>query len=437
MGETNMIEEKKKRRKKRRGLGAVRWREDIKKYVIDYYDRLGKRHIETVGTNMHDAADLLHEKMDQIKKGSYNPGREEKTFKDFAEKWLEGKLSVKEATRVSYQGIVNNHLIPCFGDGIISNIKREDIKSFVKGMVDGGKLTPKSIHNILLVLHQILDDAQVEGLVIRNPYVKIEKPKRERPEVDYLKTFEIPIFLKAAQSYKEPKQKISKITDKPENKERPKCETTIHALFYTAIFSGTRRGEFLGLKWEDIDGMNSRIHVRRSLYKGTFQTPKSDYSKRAIDMGPRLVEVLKDHRAKQNETRLKVGTGWNNNDLVFCQDNGTAFDADNLYHRVFKSILKKAGLRMSIRIHDLRHTYAAILISTGHNLKYIQSQMGHSSVKTTLDLYGHLMPEIHDGAAKKSEDFVFLGVSGNVMVTDKDQGVTTESQPLDLIGSGG
>ncbi len=98
-------------------------------------------------------------------------------------------------------------------------------------------------------------------------------------------------------------------------------------------------------------------------------------------------------------------------------------DADNLYHRDFKAVLKTAGLR-SIRIHDLRHTFASILISAGHNLKYIQNQMGHSSSKITLDLYGHLMPEVHEGAAKKSEDFVFSGVSGNVMVTEQQKGVT-------------
>jgi integrase len=197
-----------------------------------------------------------------------------------------------------------------------------------------------------------------------------------------------------------------------------------------------RRGELLGLQWGDIDWVNLKIHVKRGLYKGRYQTPKSEYSKRALDMGPRLTEVLKEHRAKQNETRLKVGSGWTNNDLVFCDNEGRAFDADNLYHRDFKAILKKAELR-AIRIHDLRHTFASILIAAGHNLKYIQNQMGHSSIKVTMDLYGHLMPEVYQGAAKKSEDFVFDHQSspdaaeetqkvgyGNVMVTRQQKGVT-------------
>ncbi|MGZ3535376.1 MAG: site-specific integrase, partial [Thermodesulfobacteriota bacterium] len=135
------------------------------------------------------------------------------------------------------------------------------------------------------------------------------------------------------------------------------------------------------------------------------------------------IQVLKDHRVKQNETRLKVGQEWSNTDLVFCQNDGSPIDGDNLYHRDFKAILKRAELR-SIRIHDLGHTFASILISANHNLKYIQNQMGHSSIQVTMDLYGHLMPEVYEGAAQKSEDFVFSGVSGNVMVTGQEKGVT-------------
>jgi integrase len=413
-------------KRNRRGMGSIRWREDTGKYVIDYYDNLGKRHIETVGTNKHVAIDKLTEKKDQIRTGTYRPPSEGKTFKEFAETWLKGKVGVKDSTKTSYEGIVNNHLLPYFGSGRIAEMKRENIKDFVNGMVVEGRLSSKTINNCLLVLHQILDDAQVDGFVIHNPYVKIEKPRRVMAEVDYLRTHEIPIFLKASEVTQEPKEKVTRISRKKsegKKKECPKCETTRHAVFFTAIFTGMRRGELLGLKWEDVDWLNRKIHVRRSLYKGAFQDPKSDYSRRAIDMGPRLIETLKNHRAKQNETRLKAGGNWSNNDLVFCHNDGTALDGDNLYHRDLKAVLKKAELR-SIRIHDLRHTFASILISTGHNIKYIQSQMGHSPSKITLDLYAHLMPEVHEGAAKKSEDFVFSGLNGNVLVTEQQKGVT-------------
>ncbi|MBM4309262.1 MAG: site-specific integrase, partial [Deltaproteobacteria bacterium] len=313
---------------RQRKRGVVRWREDIQKYIIDYYDNLGKRHKEAIGTNEHDAYRELAKKIEEIDAGSYDPLPKTETFKTFAERWLKGKMGIKGTTRVSYQGILDNHLIPYFGKGRISELRRKNLQEFVRSKADQGNLSSKSIENILRVLHQVLDDAQVEGLLIRNPYVKIEKPKRQKPEVDFLRTYEIPIFLKAAQSYKEPKKKVSKLSGRPEKKEKekPKCGTTIHALFHTAIFSGMRRGELLGLKWGDIDWVSRKIHVRRSLYKGTFQTPKSEYSKRTIDMGPRLIEVLKNHRKKQNETRLKAGADWTGNDLVFCQNDGNILD---------------------------------------------------------------------------------------------------------------
>jgi integrase len=440
MDTSKVTTEKKKRKKGKRGLGSVRWREDIKKYVIDYYDRLGKRHVETVGTNMHEAADKLNQKMYEIRKGTYNPDRSNKTFKEFADQWLSGKIGIKQATYAGYESNVRNHLIPYFGESLLADIRREDIRNFVKMKTEAGKHNPKTIHNFLLVLHQILTDAQVEGLISNNPYIKIERPKANKPDVDYLRTHEIPILLKACEEVgRMPIRKVTSIVNGHEEEKKaglPVDDTTLHAIFFTAIFTGMRRGEFLALKWEDVDWVNHKIHVRRSLYRSTLQTPKSDYSKRAIDMGPRLEEVLKNHRKSQNQMKLKTGRAWHDNDFIFCNDDGSSINAENLYHRRFKRIIKKAGLR-SIRIHDLRHTFASILIAAGHNIKYIQSQLGHSSIKITLDIYGHLMPEVYEGAAKRSEDFVFGNgnekVNGNVMVTQRHYEANRKTEHIDNI----
>ena len=153
-------------------------------------------------------------------------------------------------------------------------------------------------------------------------------------------------------------------------------------------------------------------------------------------MGPRLIQVLKEHRAKQNETRLKVGSAWANNEIVFCENDGSPLDADNLYHRDFKRILKRAGLRQ-IRIHDLRHTFASILINADHNLKYIQNQMGHAKIEITFNLYGHLLKETFEGAAQKTEDFIFKP-SCPAPVPTKKEGVTESTvTPQINYGSGG
>ena len=115
-------------------------------------------------------------------------------------------------------------------------------------------------------------------------------------------------------------------------------------------------------------------------------------------MGPRLIKVLKVHFLQKGKP--------SNEDFVFCQADSKPLDPDNWYQGDFKRILARAKLR-SIRIHDLRHMFASILITTGHSLKYIQNQMGHAKIEITLNLYGYLLNETIQDAAKKTEEFVF------------------------------
>lgn len=145
------------------------------------------------------------------------------------------------------------------------------------------------------------------------------------------------------------------------------------------------------------DWRSSTIRVRRSIWNGQFQEPKTRNSVRTIGMSPRLAAVLMDHRLE---------AVWNEHDLVFTSPEGQMIDSANLRHRVFDPALRVAGLRQ-IRIHDLRHTYASLLINQGENLKYVQMQLGHASITTTVDRYGHLMPDAHVGASQRLDATVF------------------------------
>ncbi|MCP4632157.1 MAG: site-specific integrase [candidate division Zixibacteria bacterium] len=158
-----------------------------------------------------------------------------------------------------------------------------------------------------------------------------------------------------------------------------------------------RRGELLALKWSDIDWNSSHIIVRRSLYRGQVITPKSKYSYRRIVMSPMLNKTLEEHRLFVPQSEF---------DLVFCRDDGKPLCPHSLVKRKFFPTLTRAGLRR-IRFHDLRHTYASLLIAQGENIKFIQNQLGHSSAMTTLDRYGHLMPNAHNEAAEKLDQTVF------------------------------
>jgi integrase len=120
-------------------------------------------------------------------------------------------------------------------------------------------------------------------------------------------------------------------------------------------------------------------------------------STRAIGMSPTLRDVLWTHKLDAPASEL---------DLVFCNEAGGLLDQANLRNRVFEPALVRAGLRR-IRIHDLRHTFASLLIHQGENLKYVQSQLGHASIQTTVDRYGHLMPDAYLGASERLDATLF------------------------------
>lgn len=214
----------------KKGIGYVRKREDTGKYIIDYYDNLGRRHKETVGSNYNDATTILREKLKEVLgvEDKSLPMEEKTLFKKYADGWIKNKVKIKEATKISYEDIIENHLKPYFGEASIQEIKRENIQNFVGSLIKK-KLSSKSINNILLVLHQILDEAIIDKLIIEKPHKKIERPEIRRPDVDCLQTHEVRLFLNSCLDPKED----------PQN----------YPLFYTAIFTGTRRGEFLGLQW--------------------------------------------------------------------------------------------------------------------------------------------------------------------------------------------
>jgi len=158
-----------------------------------------------------------------------------------------------------------------------------------------------------------------------------------------------------------------------------------------AVLTGMRQGELLGLKWSDIDWPNSQTNVRRTFNHGRFYEPKTKTSFRRIELAPASVHELK---------KWKLACPKGDLDLVFPSKTGTPQQAANMFYRHFLPALQRAKLPR-IRIHDLRHTYASLLIDQGEHPKYIQTQMGHSSINVTMDTYGHMMETINQDAASR------------------------------------
>jgi len=190
-----------------------------------------------------------------------------------------------------------------------------------------------------------------------------------------------------------------------------------HPLFLCALRTGLRLGELLGLQWGDVDFHGRFIEVRRNLVAGRVTTPKSGKSRR-VDMSQQLAETLRTLLTARKAETLR--RGWPQvPEWVFCNEDGGPLDGDNLRHRVYYRLLAKAGLRR-IRFHDLRHTFASLLLQQGESPTYVKEQMGHSSIQVTVDIYGHLIP----GANRQAVDRLDDATERNPGATEKEEGVT-------------
>jgi len=185
-------------------------------------------------------------------------------------------------------------------------------------------------------------------------------------------------------------------------------------LFSLMIATGVRPSEALALKWQDINLEKKRITINRSITRPkpgssqwNLQETKTTRSRRTIPIPDSVVEDLKEHKKKQNNeiVRAKPGT-YTNYGFVFAAENGEPAMENNILRRHFKPLLKSAGLP-DIRMYDLRHTHATLLLKAGENPKVVSERLGHASITLTLDTYSHVLPDMQEAAAEKIEGMLF------------------------------
>lgn len=335
-------------------------------------DLQGRQRAKAIGTRKKDAEKYLDTVQASVHAGTFRE-IEDVTFAVFAERWLSdyAAVSVKASTLTTYTSRINGPFAAAFGPLKLSQIGTADVQHYLAGLTRK-KLSAATVRAHLVLLRNMLNHAVAWGHLAHNPASAVKGPKLPHTEMDCLTPAEVSVFLAA-------------------------CDDRHRALFSTAVMTGMRLGELLALQWDDINWNAGTIRVRRSLYKGEFVEPKTSRSVRVIGMSNRLAAILLEH---------KLAAPYSPFDLVFPTPEGTPMDPANLRHRAFADALTRAKLR-KIRIHDLRHTFASLLINQGENLKYVQAQLGHSSITTTVDRYGHLMPDAHRGASDRLDATLF------------------------------
>jgi integrase len=263
-------------------------------------------------------------------------------------------------------------------------------------MVKAG-FSARTVRYCHTIVHGTLTQAERHQLVVRNVSKLTERPGETRKEMRTLTREQVSETLLPALA-----------------------EDRLFAAILLAFGTGLRRGELLALRWQDTDLNEGLLHVRRTLvrvrnYDGgerktrlAFHEPKTAHSRRTIPLPEGCLVALKHHKGRQAEERLLLGEAYRDEGLVFCLADGKPLDPRN-FARSFAQILKKAGLPQ-VRVHDMRHTFATLMLELGESPKTVQAMLGHSRVAITLDIYSHVSLELEKRAAARL-NAVLLGGS--------------------------
>lgn len=295
------------------------------------------------------------------------------TVEQYATTWLssiEAGSQVKQSTASNYCWILNRYVLPEIGSVRLTQLAPDHVSAMLENIA-AREVSARTVQLCRAVLRIMLAQAEREEIVQRNVAALVKGPRIERQEVQPWTPTEAETFLKTAREHR------------------------LSALFSVGVALGLRRGELLGLRWEDVDFERQLLHVRQTVqrvYKVGMVVgpPKSARSRRTIPLPQVCIKALEKHRAEQRDERADAGDNWQDNGLVFCTRQGNYLEPRNM-NRLFDLLIERAGVRR-IRFHDLRHTCATLLLAQNVQPRVVMEVLGHSQLSMTTDLYGHVMP---------------------------------------------
>ena len=354
-------------------------------------DSEGKRknHTATIRGTKKEAEQYLHKIIRERELGTY-VDTPTVSLNEYFDRWLEtvSRIRTSEVTSSGHESKYNRYFRKTIGYKRLDKLTIFDIQKVYADILKRG-LSPQTLRDGHRVLSCALKQAVKWNLLSRNPAEYVELPKVSRIERRVLNAEECRRFMTASEEIK-------------------------HGLvFEFALLTGMRPEEFLAIQWGDIDFERSSVQVRRALVrhkkKWSFNEPKTSRSRRTVIIPKPLVHKLIKHKSEQIIQKLNAKQLWENNDLVFCGEYGTPLSIPNLTYRYFRPILQKAELPQ-IRLYDLRHTHATLLLTAEENPKVVAERLGHSTIVLTLDTYSHVLPTMQKNATDKLEKMLFCNV---------------------------
>lgn len=352
-------------------IGPDRWR--IRWYVGRSADgaRLYQRRTVT-GTKQ--AAD--RELADALKRAEGGYVESDRTVADLVAAWLESKQASRKVTARTlsdYRYWAAKYVLPVVGHIELRRLRFDHVQALVNGLAAEGKAS-ETVRKPYRVLHAALAYGVKLRLLPHNPAASVELPRLDQREMHALAPVEARRLL------------ASIVGDRHE------------ALFAFLLGTGCRPSEAYALAWADLDLDRAIVTLLRSVERvrtelRVVERTKTEKSRRTLQLASGLIDSLRTHRARQATTMLEAGAGYDRAaDLVFANELGGLLDPRNVINRYFKPALARAGLSPAIRLYDLRHSHATLLLHEGVNVKAVSVRLGHASAAMTLDRYAHALP---------------------------------------------
>ncbi len=365
--------------KRRTAGGEIRW--DVR------YRDPDQRHRTRTFHRKVDAQKFANLVEADLARGEWlDPGLGKETFGEWARRWQSTIAGLTPKTRESYESILRRHLLPRFENTPVSRIDHPMILALMAELTSTGS-GAGTVRNVRDVLRLILELARRSGAIRTNPVEGAKAPKKPLAQMVFLSADQI---MTLAQEVTNPPIK------RGGGEHRRAAYPERGLLVRFAGFTGLRSGEIVALRAEAVDLMRGRVQVLASASEAygklQFGPPKT-YRRRSVPLPKTLIDELTTHLAGKDPS-----------DFVFISARGGPLRHSNFYARHFKPAAIRLGLPEATRFHDLRHSYAAMLIAEGAHPRAIMERLGQSTIQVTLGTYGHLFPSLEASLTEALDD---------------------------------
>lgn len=373
------------------GSGSIRQRPDgtwEARFSVGRDPGTGKRIRKSVyGKTQAEVRRKMNAAICEVDTGTYSEPTKI-TVAQWLDLWISNYTgNLKDRTRAMYSGYIDTRIKPSLGAVKLCSLDSPTIQAFYNSLQrptgENKPLSAKTIKNIHGVLHKALKQAVEIGYIRVNPSESCKLPRTEKPEIAPLTEDQIKAFVQAIHGH------------------------PFEALFLTALFTGMRQGELLGLPWENVNFDAGTILIDRQMqiidHEYKIVSTKSSKPRRIMP-ATFVMQQLRRQKIKQAEWKLAAGDVWEDSGLVFTNEIGHHLARETVYSN-FKTIAKGIG-RPDARFHDLRHTYAVSSLRAGDDIKTLQDNLGHYTASFTLDVYGHVVDEMKKASAERMGAFI-------------------------------